>query len=69
MNTELTPEQEYQILLIVPNFRNKLLGVDYLISRFNLKDDKYLTPVYEKIAENIKTPLEDWEEQFLLNKD
>ena len=33
---ELTPEQEFQILLLVPNFRNQLLGVEYLINRFNL---------------------------------
>ena len=40
MNTEFTPEQEFQILLLVPNFRNKLLGVEFLINRFNL-ESKY----------------------------
>jgi hypothetical protein len=70
MNQEIiSQEQEFNILLLVPNFRNKLLGVDYLINRFKLKDDMYLKPVYEEIAKNIKTPLEDWEEQFVLNKD
>jgi hypothetical protein len=69
MNQDLTPEQEYQILLIVPNFRNKLLGVDYLINRFKLTDDKYLEPIYQEIANNIQTPLTEWNERFLLNKD
>ena len=31
-----TPEQELEILSIVPHFRNQILGVDYLISKFNL---------------------------------
>jgi hypothetical protein len=69
MNTELSPEQEYQILLLVPNFRNQLLGIDYLISRFKLKDDKYLTPIYEEISKNIKSPLDEWNERYILNKD
>jgi hypothetical protein len=64
MNTDLTPEQEFNILLLVPNFRNKLLGVNYLISRFNLKDDKYLLPIYQDIAEQIQSPLEEWETRF-----
>ncbi len=55
-----TLEQELEILAIVPNFRNQILGVDYLISKFNLKDDIYLKPVYQEIANQIKTPLEEW---------
>ena len=50
---EFTEDQELQILLLVPNFRNKLLGVEYLMSRFNLQNDKYLLPVYQEIANNI----------------
>ena len=67
MNTEFTPEQEFQILLLVPNFRNQLLGVDYLMNRFNLQNDKYLAPVYQEISKNIQTPLTEWTQRF--NKD
>jgi hypothetical protein len=69
MNTELSPEQEFQILLLVPNYTNQLLGVDYLINRFKLKNDKYLEPIYEEIAKEIKSPLDEWNERFILNKD
>jgi hypothetical protein len=64
MNTEFTPEQEFQILLLVPNFRNQLLGVDYLMNRFNLQNDKYLLPVYQEISKNIQSPLTEWNERF-----
>ena len=67
MNTEFTEDQQLQILLLVPNFRNKLLGVDYLMTRFKLRDDKYLQPVYQEIANNIQSPLTEWNERF--NKD
>jgi hypothetical protein len=63
-----TPEQELEILAIVPNFRNQILGVDYLISKFKLKDDIYLKPVYQEIANQIQTPLEEWNSSFNLNK-
>ena len=63
-NQEFTPEQEIQILLLVPNFRNKLLGVDYLMNRFNLQNDKYLQPVYQEIVNNIQSPGEEWNERF-----
>jgi hypothetical protein len=66
MNTNFTPEQELEILSIVPNFRNQILGVDYLISKFKLKDDIYLKPVYQEIANQIKTPLEEWTTSFNL---
>ena len=59
-----SPEQELNILSIVPNFRNQILGVDYLISKFNLKDDIYLKPIYQEIANNIKSPLDEWTESF-----
>ena len=62
--TEFTAEQELQILLLVPNFRNQLLGVDYLINRFKLQNDTYLQPVYQEIANNIQTPLTEWNERF-----
>jgi len=61
-----SPEQELEILSIVPNFRNQILGVDYLISKFKLKDDKYLLPVYQEIANNIQTPLQEWTASFNL---
>ena len=61
-----TPEQELEILAIVPNFRNQILGVDYLISKFKLKDDIYLKPVYQEIANQIQTPLEEWNSSFNL---
>ena len=64
MNTELTPEQELQILMLVTNFTNQLLGVDYLINRFKLQNDKYLQSVYEEIANNIQSPLTEWNERF-----
>ena len=64
MNTEFTPEQKFQILLLVPNFRNRLLGVDYLMNRFNLQNDKYLQPVYQEIANYIQTPGQEWNERF-----
>ena len=67
MNTEFTTEQEIQILLLVPNFRNKLLGVEYLMNRFNLQNDTYLIPVYKEIANNIQTPGQEWSQRF--NKD
>ncbi len=57
MNTEISQEQEFNILLLVPNFRNQLLGVDYLINRFKLKNDKYLEPIYQEIVKEIKSPL------------
>ena len=63
-NQKLTPEQELQILMLVPNFTNQLLGVDYLINRFKLRDDKYLKSVYEEIANNIQSPAEEWNERF-----
>ena len=62
--TEFTAEQELQILLLVPNFRNQLLGVEYLVNRFNLQNDKYLQPVYQEIANNIQTPGDEWNERF-----
>ena len=64
---EFTPEQELAILMLVPNFRNQLLGVQYLVNRFNLQNDKYLTPIYEEISNNIQSPGEEWSERF--NKD
>ena len=64
MNTEFTPEQEFQILLLVPNFRNQLLGVDYLINRFKLQNDTYLQPVYQEIVNNIQSPCQEWNERF-----
>ena len=67
MNTEFTAEQELQILLLVPNFRNQLLGVDYLMNRFKLQNDSYLQPVYQEIVNNIQTPGQEWNERF--NKD
>ena len=66
--SNFTPEQELEILSIVPNFRNQILGVDYLISKFKLKDDIYLMPVYQEIANNIQTPLQEWTTSFNLNK-
>ena len=63
-NQKLTPEQELQILMLVPNYTKQLLGVDYLISRFKLRDDKYLIPIYEEIANNIQSPLTEWNERF-----
>ena len=65
--TEFTAEQELQILLLVPNFRNKLLGVDYLMNRFNLQNDKYLQPVYQEIVNNIQSPGQEWNEIFNSN--
>ena len=61
---EFTPEQELQILLLVPNFRNQLLGVDYLINRFKLQNDTYLQPVYQEIVNNIQSPGEEWLQRF-----
>ena len=62
--TEFTEDQELQILLLVPNFRNQLLGVDYLMNRFNLQNDTYLQPVYQEISKNIQSPLTEWNERF-----
>ena len=66
-NQEFTEDQQLQILLLVPNFRNQLLGVDYLLNRFKLQNDTYLQPVYQEIANNIQTPGQEWNERF--NKD
>lgn len=66
-NQEFTAEQELQILMLVPNFTNQLLGIDYLMNRFKLRDDTYLQPVYQEIANNIQSPLTEWNERF--NKD
>ena len=63
-NQDFTPEQELEILMLVPNFRNQLLGVQYLVNRFNLQDDKYLLPVYKEIANNIQSPGEEWKQRF-----
>ena len=41
MSTKFTTEQELEILMLVPNFRNQLLGVQYLVNRFNLQNDRY----------------------------
>ena len=62
--SEFTPEQELKILLLVPNFRNQLLGIQYLVNRFNLQNDRYLQPVYKEIANNIQSPGEEWIERF-----
>ena len=62
--SEFTPEQELEILLLVPNFRNQLLGVQYLVNRFNLQNDRYLQPVYKEIANNIQSPDEEWKQRF-----
>jgi hypothetical protein len=61
---EFTEEQELEILLLVPNFRNQLLGVQYLVNRFNLQNDRYLEPVYKEIANNIQSPGEEWKQRF-----
>ena len=50
--------------MLVPNFTNQLLGVDYLMNRFKLRNDKYLLPIYEEIANNIQSPAEEWNERF-----
>ena len=63
-NQDFTPEQELEILMLVPNFRNQLLGVQYLVNRFNLQNDRYLEPVYIEIANNIQTPLTEWKQRF-----
>jgi len=63
-NTEFTEDQKLEILLLVPNFRNQLLGVNYLMNRFNLQNDTYLQPVYKEIANNIQTPGQEWSERF-----
>ena len=65
--TEFTEDQQLQILLLVPNFRNQLLGVEYLINRFNLQNDKYLQPVYQEISKNIQSPLTEWTKRFNSN--
>ena len=62
--SEFTPEQELEILLLVPNFRNQLLGVQYLVNRFNLQNDRYLEPVYKELANNIQSPGEEWKQRF-----
>ncbi len=64
---EFTEEQQSQILLLVPNFRNQLLGVEYLINRFNLKNITYLKPVYQEISKNNQTPGEEWSGRFNCN--
>jgi len=64
MSIELTEEEKLEILMLVPNFTNQLLGIDYLINRFKLRDDKYLLPVYEEIAKHIQTPGQEWNERF-----
>ena len=61
---EFTEEQELEILMLVPNFRNQLLGVQYLVNRFNLQKDRYLEPVYKEIANNIQSPGEEWKQRF-----
>ncbi len=61
-NQEFTEEQKLEILLLVPNFTNQLLGFNYLMNRFNLQNDKYLEPVYKEIANNIQTPGQEWSE-------
>ena len=61
---EFTPEQELEILMLVPNFRNQLLGVQYLVYRFNLQNDRYLEPIYIEIANNIQSPGEEWKQRF-----
>ena len=61
---EFTEEQELEILMLVPNFRNQLLGVQYLVNRFNLQNDRYLEPVYKEIANNIQSPGEEWKQRF-----
>ena len=63
-NQELSEEEKIQILMLVPNFTNQLLGVDYLMNRFKLRDDKYLLQIYEEIANNIQSPAEEWNERF-----
>ena len=61
---EFTPEQELEILMLVPNFRNQLLGVQYLVNRFNLQNDRYLEPIYIEIANNILSPGDEWKQRF-----
>ena len=50
--------------MFIPNFTNQLLGVDYLMNRFKLQNDTYLQPIYEEIANNIQSPLTEWNERF-----
>ena len=63
-NQEISEEEKIQILMLVPNFTNQLLGVDYLMNRFKLQNDTYLQPIYEEIAKNIQSPAEEWNERF-----
>ena len=63
-NQEVSEEEKIQILMLVPNFTNQLLGVDYLMNRFKLQNDTYLQPIYEEIANNIQSPLTEWNERF-----
>ena len=63
-NQELSEEEKIQILMLVPNFTNQLLGVDYLMNRFKLQNDTYLQSIYEEIANNIQSPLTEWNERF-----
>lgn len=48
------------------NFYTKL-GIDYVMARNDLLPDQNMFPLYEKMAEEMLSPAEDWERQKKTN--
>ena len=56
-------EEEIDVRLFPCNNFYQKLGIDYIMSRNDLLPDEIMFPLYEKMAEDMLSPAEDWERQ------
>ena len=60
-------EENIDIRLFPCNNFYQKLGIDYIMSRNDLLPDEIMFPLYEKMAEDMVSPSEDWERQKKTN--
>ena len=53
---------EIDIRLFPSNVYYKILGVEYIIERHKLLRDDTMLPLYEYLAQQMKSPGEEWDE-------
>ena len=56
-------EEDIDVRLFPCNNFYQKLGIDYIMARNDLLPDQNMFPLYEKMAEEMLSPAEDWERQ------
>jgi hypothetical protein len=56
-------EEDIDVRLFPCNNFYQKLGIDYIMARNELLPDQNMFPLYEKMAEEMLSPAEDWERQ------